>query len=205
MTSFSMSKITRISNQKRKTKDDKDTFVNGVNITKLFESTETVKNNAALSKFKFQAKGKWIFGAHIQTNIDNYYVASQTYNRAQPFVYDGDEPAVLSGTNLAANPLEYILVALNGCLTTALIYNASARGIHIEEVESTLEGDMDTRGAMGLTKEIRNGYENIKVSFRVKSSAPKEKIKELVEVAQKRSPVFDIISNPTPIEITLQE
>ncbi len=205
MISFVMSKTTQISNQKTKEKDDKDTCVNGVSVTRLLESTEAVKNNAAPSKFKFQAKGKWIFGAHIQTNVDNYYFASQTYNRAQPFVYDGDEPAVLLGTDLGANPLEYVLVALNGCLTTALIYNASARGIQIEEVESTLEGDMDTRGAMGLSKEIRNGYENIKVSFRVKSSAPKEKIKELVEVAQKRSPVFDIISNPTPIEITLQE
>ncbi|MGI0001092.1 MAG: OsmC family protein [Nitrososphaeraceae archaeon] len=120
-------------------------------------------------------------------------------------VYDGDEPAVLFGTDLAANPLEYVLVALNGCLTTALIYNASAQGICLEEVESTLEGNIDTRGAMGLSKDIRNGYENIKVSFRVKSSAPMEKIKELIEVTQKRSPVFDIISNPTSIEVTLQE
>jgi uncharacterized OsmC-like protein len=197
--------MSQVSNQKIKEEDGKETFVNGVSVTKLLQSTEAVKNDTALSKFKFQAKGKWIFGAHIQTSIDDYYGASQTYNRAQPFVYDGDEPAVLFGTDLAANPLEYVLVALNGCLTTALVYNASAQGIYLEEVESTLEGNMDVRGAMGLSKEVRNGYENIKVSFRVKSSAPKEKIKELIEVAQMRSPVFDILSNPTPIEVTLQE
>ena len=205
MTSFCMSKITQISNQKIKEKNDKEIYVNGVNVTKLLESTEAVRNNTILSKFKFQEKGKWIHGAQIQTSIDDYYGANQSYYRAKPFVYDGDEPPVLSGTDLGANPLEYALVALNGCLTTARIYNASARGIDLEKVESILEGNIDTRGAMGLSKQVRNGYENIKVSFRVKSSGPKEKIKELIEVAQKRSPVFDIISNPTPIVVTLQE
>ncbi len=201
MTSFSMSDKTQFSMEKTK---EKDAYVNGINVTSLLQSTEAVKNNSTLAKFKFQAKGRWIFGSHIQTIIDDYEAANQAYKRAQPFVYDGDEPPVLSGTDVGASPLEYVLVALNGCLTTALIYNAAARGIYLEEVESTLEGNMDTRGAMGLSKQVRNGYESIKVSFRVKSSAPKEKIKELVEIAQKRSPVFDIISNPTPIEVTLQ-
>ena len=99
-----------------------------------------------LSKVRFQAKGKQIFGAHFQTKIGDYYGQNQIYDRTRPFTYDGDEPKILAGTDLRANPLEYILVALNGRLSTALIYNAYARGIYLDEVESTLGGDFDTRG-----------------------------------------------------------
>jgi len=90
-------------------------------------------------------------------------------------------------------------------LTTTLIYHAAAQGVVIDEVESTLSGDIDLQGYLGMSENIRNGYEKIKVTFKVKSNAPKEKIRELVELAQKRSPVFDIITNPTPVEVYLQE
>ena len=94
---------------------------------------------------------------------------------------------------------------MNGCLTTTLIYHAAAQRVKIDEVESTLAGDIDIQGLLGMSEKVRNGYEKIKVTFKVKSNAPKEKIRELVELAQKRSPVFDIISNPTPVEVSLKE
>lgn len=100
--------------------------------------------------------------------------------------------------------MEYALAALAGCLTTSLIYHAAAQGIHIEEVESKLKGDLDLRGFLGLSEKVRNGYEHIDVSFRIKSDAPKEKLGELVALAQKRSPVFDMISNPTTIQVRLE-
>jgi uncharacterized OsmC-like protein len=103
-----------------------------------------------------------------------------------------------------ANPVEYALAALNGCLTTSLSYHAAAQGIKIDEVESTLSGDLDLQGFLGMSDKIRNGYERIRVNFRIKSDAPSEKIKELVDLAQKRSPVFDIVSHPTPVEVSIQ-
>jgi uncharacterized OsmC-like protein len=120
-------------------------------------------------------------------------------------VLDKDEPPVLWGEDHGANPAEYALAALNGCLTTTLIYHAAAQGVKIENVESTLAGDLDIQGLLGMSENVRNGYEKIKVTFKVKSDVPKEKIRELVELAQKRSPVFDMFSHPTPVQVSLQE
>lgn len=100
--------------------------------------------------------------------------------------------------------MEYALAALAGCLTTSLIYHAAAQGIKIDEVESTLQDDLDLQGFLGLSERIRNGYEKIDVTFRIKANAPEEKLQQLVELAQKRSPVFDIISNPTPVHVHLE-
>lgn len=183
--------------------NEKDVIINGVSVSQMFKTTEKVKNNTNLSKFKFQAKGKWISGGYNQTGIRDFYGMCQTHSRETTFVYDSDEPQVLFGNDSAATPLEYVLIGLNSCLTTAFIYNASAQGIKIDELESTLEGIMDIRGAMGLSDYIRNGYESIKVSFKVKSSATDEKLKELIKLAQERSPVFDIVSNPTLIDVSL--
>ena len=116
-----------------------------------------------------------------------------------------DEPSVLLGTDRGANPVEYVLTALAGCLTTSLVYHAATRGISIEEVESHLEGDLDLRGFLGLSEEVRTGYENIRVSFKIKADATDEQLKELVQVAQKRSPVFDTVSRPVPVSVELKQ
>ena len=116
-----------------------------------------------------------------------------------------DEPPLLLGENHGANAGEYALTALNGCLITALIYHAAAQGIKIDEVESSLEGDADLRGFLGIDDSVRNGYERINVTFRIKSDAPEEKLRELVELAQKRSPVFDMLSNPTPVQANMEK
>jgi uncharacterized OsmC-like protein len=100
--------------------------------------------------------------------------------------------------------VEYALAALAGCLTTSLIYHAAAQGIKIDEVESTLDGDLDLQGFLGLSDRVRNGYEGINVTFRIKADATGEKLRELVELAQERSPVFDMISNPTPVNVQLE-
>jgi uncharacterized OsmC-like protein len=166
---------------------------------------DAIKNSPIISKFNFRAKGRWIDGGHNQTTINEFYGACQTHSRSRPFVYDEDEPPVLLGEDHGANAGGYALAALSSCLTTTLIYHAAAQGVMIDEVESTLSGDIDLQGYLGMSENVRNGYEKIKVTFKVKSEAPKEKIRELVELAQKRSPVFDIISNPTSVEVSLQE
>ena len=116
-----------------------------------------------------------------------------------------DEPPVLLGENYGANAGEYALTALSGCLTTALIYHAAAQGIKIEEVETTLSGDVDLHGFLGLDESVRNGFQKIQVTFSIKSNAPEEKLRELMELAQKRSPVLDMLSHPTPVEVTMEK
>jgi len=191
--------------QTNKIENQSEKIVNGVSVTKLFGTINAITENPAISKFNFRAKGKWINGGHNQTTINDFDGACQTHTRSQPFVFDKDEPPVLLGTDQGANPVEYAIAALNGCLTTSLIYHAAAQGVKIDEVESSLSGDLDLQGFLGMSEKVRNGYEKIRVNFRVKSDAPREKIRELVDLAQKRSPVFDIVSNPTTVEVSLQE
>jgi uncharacterized OsmC-like protein len=180
-------------------------FVNGVNVSKLFETVGVIKEKPEIAKFNFKAKGKWIDGAHGKTTINDFYGACQTFKRSEPFVFEKDEPPVLLGEDHGANPVEYVFAALDGCLTTSLIYHAAAQGIKIDEVETSFSGDLDLHGFLGMDENIRNGYEKIKVEFKIKADAPKEKLQELVQLAQKRSPVFDIVSHPTPVEVSLVE
>jgi uncharacterized OsmC-like protein len=202
MISFVMNKTNQMEN---KIEQVEQKIVNGVNVTKLFGTIDAIRSSPVLSKFNFRAKGKWIKGGHNQITIDDFYGAGQTHSRSQPFVYDEDEPPVLLGEDHGANAGEYALAALSSCLSSTLIYHAAAQGVVIDEVESTISGDIDLQGYLGMSENVRNGYEKIKVTFKVMSNAPREKIRELVELAQKRSPVFDIITNPTPVEVSLQE
>lgn len=188
-----------------KENEKEEQIVNGVNVTKLFETVGVIKEKPEIAKFNFRAKGQWIDGAHGKTTINEFDGACQTFKRSQPYVFEKDEPPVLLGKDRGANPVEYVFAALDGCLTTSLIYHAAAKGIKIDEVETSLSGDIDLHGFLGLDDNVRNGYEKIKVTFKIKSDAPEEKLQELVELAQKRSPVFDIVSHPTPVEVSLEK
>lgn len=184
----------------------KSTTINGVNVEELFKTVDAVKKTAAIAKFRFRADNTWIEGGHNRTSIRNFYGAGEEdTSRKTPFILDADEPKVLLGTDRGANPVEYVLTALAGCLTTSLVYHAAARGIAVEEVESHLEGDLDLRGFLGLSEEVRNGYENIRVTFKIKADATEEQLRELVQLAQKRSPVFDIVSHPVPVSVELKK
>ena len=197
MISFAMNQINQ--------QTQKEQIVNGVNISKLFETVGVIKEKPEIAKFNFKAKGKWINGGHNTTTINELYGACQTFKRSQPFVFEKDEPPVLLGQDHGANPVEYVFAALDGCLITSLIYHAAAQGIKIDEVETSFSGDLNLHGFLGLDENIRNGYEKIKVKFKIKANASKEKLQELVQLAQKRSPVFDIVSHPTPVEISLED
>jgi uncharacterized OsmC-like protein len=175
--------------------------VNGVNVTGLFETIDAIKGQPEIAKFNFRAGNKWINGGRNRTTVNDYSGACQSFTRSEPFVFEKDEPPVLLGTDKGANPVEYVLAALAGCLTTSLVYHAAAQGIEIEEVESTYQGNLDLHGFLGMDENIRNGYENLRVTFRVKGNAPEEKLQELVELAQKRSPVFDIVTRGVPVSV----
>ena len=181
-------------------------MVNGVNVDQLFGTIEAIKGTPSISKFHFRANNGWVEGGHNRSTIKEFYGAGQEdLSRAKPFVMDADEPAVLLGRDNGANPVEYVLHALAACLTTSLVYHAAARGILVQEVESTLEGDLDLHGFLGMDDSVRNGYERIRVGFKVKADASEEQIEELVRIAQQRSPVFDIVTNPVPVMVELQK
>ena len=178
---------------------------NGVDTAQLFGTLDAIKADPSLATFRFRARNRWVDGAHNRTRIQDFYAAGgEDVSRAEPFVLDAGEPPILLGTNQGPNPAEYLLHALAACLTTSLVYVAAARGVHLSEVESTLEGEMDVQGALGLSDDYRNGFERIRVGFRVRGDAPEEKLREIVARAQRRSAVFDMVTNGVPVEVEVE-
>jgi uncharacterized OsmC-like protein len=179
--------------------------LNGVPVDRLESTVKAIEQAPTLARFTFRAGNRWIDGGLNRSTIQGFHGAGQEdASRSKPFVIDNDEPDVLLGTDQAPNPAEYVLHALAGCLTTNLAYQGAARGIHIEEIESRLEGTLDLRGMLGLSDQVRQGFESIHVVFRVKSDASEESLRELFELCQRRSPVLDIVSNPVPVSLVLE-
>ena len=180
------------------------TIRNGVDTSVLFATLDAIKQQPELARFQFRATNTWIDGAHNRSTLKSFYGAGQEdTSRQQTFTIDAGEPAVLLGTDTGPNPAEALLHALAACLTTSLVYVAAARGVRLTRVESTLAGDMDVRGALGLSDEYRNGFERIRASFTVEGEAPPEKLHELIQRAQQRSAVFDIVSHGVPVIVEM--
>ena len=177
---------------------------NGVDTGPLFPTLELLKEKPELARFQFRASNRWIDGAHNRSIIKDFHGAGQEdTSRAKAFVVDAGEPAILLGSDTGPNPAEYLLHALAACLTTTLVYVAAARGVRLTEVESALEGELDIRGAFGLSDTHRNGFEKIQAHFTVKGDASDEKLREVVERAQQRSAVFDMVTNGVPVKVEL--
>lgn len=174
---------------------------NGVNVNALFDTIEKVKNDHELAKFKFRACNHWLEGGHNQSTIQGFYgCKAEDSTRIKPFVFDADEPPVLLGQDAGANPVEFVLHALISCMTTTMVYHAASRSIKIEAVDSELEGDLDLRGFLGLSKDVRKGYQEIRVNMRVKSQATVDTLRELA----KFSPVYDVVSNSVPVKVNVE-
>lgn len=175
--------------------------VNGVNVERLGETAKTLKHDPELAAFRFRASNRWEDGGLNHTTIQDFHGTGQEFQHADRFVAHADEPPVLLGGDQAPNPVEHLLTALASCMTTSMVYHAAVRGIEIEEVDSELEGDIDVRGFMGLSDEVRKGYENIRVTFHVKSDGS---VEQLAECA-KYSPVYDVVSRGTNVELTIEK
>lgn len=184
-------------------KQEKEIVLNGVNVTRLLETVDAVKGDGDIAKFKFRVRNKWMNGGHNHTSIKDFHGAKEDHPHATPFELDADEPVVLLGEDAGPNPVEYLLTGLAGCLTSSLIYHAAAKGIEIRGVESRLEGDLDLRGFLGLSKDVPVGYERIRVYFKIDADVSEEQKEELIQMAQKYSPVFNTVSNPTPVIVQL--
>ncbi len=179
------------------------TLVNGINVDELTGTIEVVKQQKELGKLQFRADNEWIDGANNRTFVNEVYGAGQEHTREKSFVLEKDEPIFLLGTDKGANPVEHLLAALAGCLTTTLVYFAAAEGVRLDAVSSRIEGAASLLGFLGLDENTRMGSEEIRVTFDIKSDAPGEKIQELVKLAQSRSGVFDMLTNKTPVSVQL--
>lgn len=181
-------------------------ITNGVSVDQLVGTINLIKENPGLAQFRFRAHTDWINGGHSRTRIQGFYGAgSEDTSRATPLILEGDEPPVLLGTNAGPNAVEAVLHALASCLSVGFIYNAAAQGIEVKKLEFDLEGDLDLHAFLGLSDQVRPGYRAIRLSYRVQSDAPRDKLEALCGYVQKTSPVLDIIRNPVPVSIELQD
>ena len=175
---------------------------NGVDTATLFATIDAVRATPEIAKFQFRATNKWVSGTHNQSTLHGFYGAMQDMTHERPFTFDADHPAVLVGQDNGPTPVEFLLHALAACLTAGIANIAAARGVNLDSVESTVEGDIDLLGILGLSNEVRNGYQHVKVSFRLRGDEP-EKLAAVVEQSRKRSAVFDVLTNGVPIDIEI--
>jgi uncharacterized OsmC-like protein len=177
--------------------------LNGVDVPTLFATLDAVRAQPQLARFQFRASNRWQQGTHSRTTFESFSGAGGEQKHRQAYSYDADHPEVLVGRDQAPTPVEFLLHGLAGCLTAGIGNIAAARGITLYEVESTIEGDIDLLGILGLSDDVRNGYEGIRVTFKLKGDAPEEKLREIVEQSRKRSAVYDVLRNGTPIAIAV--
>ena len=179
-----------------------NTARNGVDVPTLFATVDAVKAQPQIARFQFRASNDWVSGTHSRSVIQGFYGAGQEdSSRTEPFAYDADHPAVLVGTNQGPTPVEYLLHAIAACLTAGLANIAAARGITLRRVRSTVEGDIDLLGILGLSDRVRNGYEQIRVHLEVEGDASREELAGLVERSRCRSAVYDVLANGTDVRI----
>ena len=178
-----------------------DSTRNGVDTATLFATLDAVKQAPEAANFQFRAHNEWINGTHNRSTIADYFGVGEERSHERTFVFDADHPAVLVGQDQGPTPVEFVLHALAACLTAGLANIAAARRVRLTEVRSTVTGDIDLNGILGLNHDVRNGYQRITVRFTIKGDAPAEKLREIVEQSRARSAVYDIITNGVPVTI----
>lgn len=179
-------------------------IVNGIHVDQLFKTIELIKENPAIAQFKFRASNTWMEGTYNRATVKDFYGALQEDDSRAALVFDIDEPPVLCGNNRGANPVEYLLAALSGCLTTSLVAHAAAKGISVKKVSSRYEGDLDLQGFLGLSETVPVGYQQIRVFFTIEADISEAQKAELVKMAQKYSPVYNTITKATPVAVQLE-
>jgi len=176
--------------------------INGVDTKQMFETIEAIKSQPALARFQFRNSNRWIDGGHNRSTIQGFYGAGrEDDSRAEPYVFDNGEPPVLLGANEGANPVEYLLHALAGCVTTTLVLHAAARGITIESISTEMEGEIDLQGLLALDDSVSPGYEQIRMKMDIQADCSDEELDELLSFASGRSPVFATVTRPVPVVV----
>src|SRR4026208_2385735 len=174
---------------------------NGVNVGALLAAREALKGAPEAAKFKWRATCKWQNGTHSETKLQNFFGLGQEQKHHSECSFDADHPEIFASEDLGATPIEYVLVGLASCLTAGIAAVAQNRGIQLRSVEAKLEGSMDIQGILGIDSDVRNGYDDIKVTFKIDADASKKDIEALVAQSQKRSAVYDLVTNPTNVTV----
>lgn len=181
---------------------EKATYINGLNVEAAQATIAALKADRSLAKFQFRAHNTWISGGENRSTIQEFYGAGQEdKSRSGPFVFTNGEPPVLLGNNEGANPVEFLLHALAGCVTTTFVLHAMARGITIRELSTELKGNIDLQGLLGLDNSVPPGYEQINIQMRVKANCSDAELEDLLAYAQQHSPVCNTICRPVPVVI----
>jgi uncharacterized OsmC-like protein len=190
--------MTTVTTEKTSDKADVD---NGVNVGALFGAQEALRNAPEAAQFKWRASVKWIKGTHSRSTVETYYGLGAEQRHKKPFAFEADHPEVFAAEDNAATPVEIVLASLASCLTAGVAAVAQARKVQLRSVSATLEASMDIRGILGVDEEVRNGFDGIKVTYKIDADASPDDIKAIVAQSQKRSAVYDIITNPTNITV----
>jgi len=177
------------------------TVNNGVNVQALLDAREALKGAPDAAKFTWRASCKWQNGTHSRAHVHSFFGLGQEQNHKTETSFEADHPEVFASEDKGITPIEYVLVGLASCLTAGVAAVAQNRGIQLRSVESKLEGKMDIRGILGVDSDVRNGYDDIKVTFKIDADAPKREIEAIVAQSQKRSAVYDVITNPVNVTV----
>ena len=181
------------------------TVDNGVNVEALLGAREALTETPAAAQFQWRATCKWMNGTHSHSTVQGFFGLGEEQSHKTEFKFDSDHPEVFASEDHGATPVEYILVGLASCLTAGIAAVAQHREIQLRSVEATLEGQMDLQGILGIDGDVRNGFDGIKVSFNIDADADQDEIEALVAQSQKRSAVFDIVTNPTNVFVDVNK
>ena len=181
---------------------DKPAVKNGVNVEALLGAREALEKAPDAAQFKWRSTVKWINGTHSRSTVETFYGLGGEQKHRQPFTFDADHPEIFASEDKGATPVELVLAGLASCLTAGVASVAQLRNIQLRSVSATLEAGMDLRGILGVDVDVRNGFDGIKVTYHIDADASPDDIKALVAQSQKRSAVFDIITNPTDVTVT---
>lgn len=174
---------------------------NGVNVQALLDARKALSDAPEAAKFQWRASCKWINGTHSHSTIRNFFGLGGEQKHRTEFSFEADHPEIFASEDKGPTPVEYVLVGLTSCLTAGIAAVAQNRGIQLRSVTATIEGSMDMQGILGIDQDVRNGFDGIKVKYQIDADATPNEIKALVAQSQKRSAVFDIITNPTSVSV----
>jgi len=174
---------------------------NGVNVQALLDARDALSVAPEAAKFEWRASCKWISGTHSQSTIRSFFGLGTEQKHRTEFSFEADHPEIFASEDNGPTPVEYVLVGLTSCLTAGIAAVAQNRGIQLRSVTATIEGSMDIQGILGIDRDVRNGFDGIKVKYKIDADATPDEIRALVAQSQKRSAVFDIITNPTDVSV----
>jgi uncharacterized OsmC-like protein len=177
---------------------------NGVNVAALLTAREALTATPAAARFRWRATCDWMNGTHARAAVEDFQGLGDDQRHKSRFTFDTDHPEIFASEDHGATPVEYVLVGLAGCLTAGVASVAQHRQIQLHSVRATLEGSMDLQGILGIDGDVRNGFDDVSVVFEIDADASKEDIEALVAQSQKRSAVYDIITNPTPVTVVVR-